>query len=630
MSFVFRPVVVRRRRGQKVRQRTRYYWACYRDPVDGRTRRVALKLPSGAGVTSREVAEATLRGLLEQRQRLAAGLTNQYIESAGMPTAKLVAGFLRHLRRKRIKGRPLSRQYLRQALQVGRWIIARGAGRIGELTTERIDAALGTLTALGRSPKTVTAYRMLLHGLCEYGVKIAGVLESNPVARIRSHGVNPTKVRRALTPDEAARLLETVRSVRGGAPRALFYEAALYTGLRVGELAALVWGDLDLDVTPKIRLRATTTKAGRADTLPLRRDLADKLRALRPADASPSARVFPVVPSWRTFLRDCHRAGLRRRDDRGRTLDRHALRTTFVTWLSMTGTAPRTAQKLARHTSIDLTMRHYTDEALLDGVVAVENLPDLLPAAGSEQESALSTGTHGAERGVVLPVVLNLRESRGIEGNLPRTAAAHSPQPAGQDPPEFPKIPADSASCASVRRTDAERKETMPPGIEPGRLHRAVAVADGHRAQRALTVVQRVGPVLRRGDHVAVTVHPLGRRAAPDLRRSQALLARVERYAGNLVHLDRGDDLGCGPVIRGRYVKPQIPRVVVEIRRPAVAVVHRHEAMQDGRLRRGCPKQHGGRNNKPVHGFPNSCTIGLFEPQRPSAQPARARSTRRG
>jgi integrase len=58
----------------------------------------------------------------------------------------------------------------------------------------------------------------------------------------------------------------------------------------------------------------------------------------------------------RILDRDLRAAGIPKRDDRGRTVDVHAMRTTFGTLLSRTGAAPRTAQAAMRHSDIKLTM----------------------------------------------------------------------------------------------------------------------------------------------------------------------------------------------------------------------------------------------------------------------------------
>jgi hypothetical protein len=79
----------------------------------------------------------------------------------------------------------------------------------------------------------------------------------------------------------------------------------------------------------------------------------------------------------RVLDKDLVAAGISKRDDRGRTVDVHALRHTFGTHLSKGGVAPRTAQAAMRHSTIDLTMNVYTDPRLLDVAGAMEALPAL-------------------------------------------------------------------------------------------------------------------------------------------------------------------------------------------------------------------------------------------------------------
>ena len=80
-------------------------------------------------------------------------------------------------------------------------------------------------------------------------------------------------------------------------------------------------------------------------------------------------------PTTRTFHADLKAAGIALKDADGRVVDFHALRTTFVSWLNMTGAHPRTAQALARHSSIELTMGAYSDVRLLDLRAAIDRLP---------------------------------------------------------------------------------------------------------------------------------------------------------------------------------------------------------------------------------------------------------------
>jgi integrase len=62
-------------------------------------------------------------------------------------------------------------------------------------------------------------------------------------------------------------------------------------------------------------------------------------------------------------------------DENGLYADFHANRHTFITNLSRVGVKPRTAQSLARHSDIRLTMGVYTHIALMDQAEAIETLP---------------------------------------------------------------------------------------------------------------------------------------------------------------------------------------------------------------------------------------------------------------
>lgn len=186
---------------------------------------------------------------------------------------------------------------------------------------------------------------------------------------------------------------------RAGQERALVYKMLILTGLRRGELASLTIGQLALDcLQPHAELLAKDEKAGRGAAIPLRADLladirqhlAGKLercqmeasRQGRPIPAQlPHATPLFVMPDSMIgiFDRDLTAAGIDKEDERGRTLDVHALRHTFGTHLSLAGVAPRVAQAAMRHSSIHLTMNVYTDPTLLDVSGAVNALPALHP-----------------------------------------------------------------------------------------------------------------------------------------------------------------------------------------------------------------------------------------------------------
>lgn len=228
--------------------------------------------------------------------------------------------------------------------------------------------------------------------------------------------------RARLRPDVVERL------EHDGRERALLYAVLVTTGLRKGELAALTVGDVLLDEPlPVIVLPAADAKNGERGTLPLRADVAAELRAwiadkaeavcrqrvgvagvvTAPADAP----LFYVPTGLiRILNRDIDAAGIPKCDDRGRTVDVHALRHTFASHLVAAGVAPRTAQAALRHSSLELTMQHYTDPRLLDVAGALAALP-ALPTGGTTPETARATGTDDA-RAVALGVALTSSRSR--------------------------------------------------------------------------------------------------------------------------------------------------------------------------------------------------------------------------
>ncbi len=222
-----------------------------------------------------------------------------------------------------------------------------------------------------------------------------------------------------------------------GRERAMIYKMLVLTGLRKGELASLTAGQLDLDADPPyLTLDAADEKNREGNAIVLRADLAADLRgwlAEKAASLQETAREAPVVPfdpnhqppgqpgspdaarPWGTLPadtpvfrvpaglirildRDLRLAGIPKRDERGRTVDVHAMRTTFGTLLSKAGVRPRTAQAAMRHSTINLTMNTYTDPKLLDVAGAVESLPDLPLTAGTEENTSAvrATGTEGS------------------------------------------------------------------------------------------------------------------------------------------------------------------------------------------------------------------------------------------
>jgi integrase len=324
---------------------------------------------------------------------------------------------------------------------------------LANLQRDTLERWLALQAQQGMGARTRNSYLISVLAFCNWAVE-TGRLLSNPFDRIpkADEKADPRRQRRAMTETELAQLLPVARerplleaqTVRKGPrkgeryadvrpevrerlellgrERALIYKTLLLTGLRKGELASLSVASLHLDGDIAFaQLAAANEKNREGNAVPIRHDLADDLRrwladklaglqaeALRigapiPARLPADAPIFDVPHKLSKILdRDLKAAGIAKRDERGRTLDVHALRHTFGTLLSKGGVAPRTAQAAMRHSKIELTMGVYTDPKLLDVRGALDTLPALpLHDAVTEREVLRATGTDDPQRNLV-------------------------------------------------------------------------------------------------------------------------------------------------------------------------------------------------------------------------------------
>jgi integrase len=176
-----------------------------------------------------------------------------------------------------------------------------------------------------------------------------------------------------------------------GADRLVIYCLSAHTGFRESELASLRPASFDLGAKlPTVTVEACYSKHRRQDVQPLRPDVAEMIRQY----IAGKPRNEPLWPgSWpkagaAMVRRDLAAAGLSYWDEDGRVFDFHSLRHTFQSNLAESGVHPKVAQVLARHSSITLTMDHYTHLERIDVAKGLENLPELpgAPAADKRQE----------------------------------------------------------------------------------------------------------------------------------------------------------------------------------------------------------------------------------------------------
>ncbi len=342
--------------------------------------------------------------------------------------------------------------------------------KLADFRRETLERWLARQADEGMSARSRNAYRNAMVSFCNWCVA-ANRLTSNPFTALpkADEKADPRRQRRAMTEEELIKLLAVARerpllealTVRKGPrkgeryadvrlevqerlhllgrERALIYKTLVLTGLRKGELASLTMAHLCLDeAVPYLTLDAADEKNREGNDIPLRDDLAadlrdwltDKLRRLQdeacqagapiPARLPPDTPLFDVPSRLVKILnRDLRLAGIPKRDDRGRTLDVHALRTTFGTLLSKGGVSPRTAQAAMRHSDIKLTMGVYTDPRLLDVRGALDALPALpLHGDSTEEESFRATGTDDDATRTLAPTLAPNTDKQGQSSSV--------------------------------------------------------------------------------------------------------------------------------------------------------------------------------------------------------------------
>ena len=286
------------------------------------------------------------------------------------------------------------------------------------------------IAALDLSARRRNGYATAIASFGSWALRVRRVI-ADPFAKIHKDNerMDRRRIRRALTPAEAGRLLEAVAARplydavhgnRGEAPakvspatrdlllwrgrvRATAYLVMLRTGLRYGETRSLTLGDIHLSgKVPHIELRAEAEKSRRGCRLPLDGKTADTLqtyvaelrrrlthdgKVISLADLNGTPLFELPQGLTKAFKRDLAHAGIPQTDDRGRCVDIHCLRHSYITHLAQAGVPLATLQKLARHSTPALTQNIYVHLGLDDLGEAIGALPDLDTAPQSEAQA---------------------------------------------------------------------------------------------------------------------------------------------------------------------------------------------------------------------------------------------------
>ena len=225
------------------------------------------------------------------------------------------------------------------------------------------------------SRKTVNNHLGILSSLFSSAVRW-GYCDKNPVAGVQQFRLE-VKELPFWDREQSAAYLAKLKAL-APSPFPTFFLCALRTGMRLGELLALSWDDVDL-VKNEIHVRrnwtkgkVTTPKSGRGRRSPMSAELQEALRGHRHlrgplvfCNENASYLTYEQVRWW--HFRCQRAAGLPR-------ITIHGLRHSFASQLVMAGVPMRAVQELLGHADITTTMRyaHLSPDVTRDAVRALD------------------------------------------------------------------------------------------------------------------------------------------------------------------------------------------------------------------------------------------------------------------
>lgn len=162
-----------------------------------------------------------------------------------------------------------------------------GAKRLDRLKPSDVESLIVELRGKKLADSTVRQVYTVLRQALDVAVR-DGLLASNPAAKVKRPGVARTEAR-YLPAADVARLLDAAKDLR-------YYVAVVVmaaTGLRRGEVAGLLWTDLDLD-KGELMVRHTLSRVDGA--LALTEPKTDRSRRRVPLHAG----VVTALKGWRT------------------------------------------------------------------------------------------------------------------------------------------------------------------------------------------------------------------------------------------------------------------------------------------------------------------------------------------
>ena len=344
-----------------------------------------------------KMARVMLAELERNARRAALGLEDEIRNAT--PIARLLDAYLADGRN---RWTPKHAHDVEQGLRS----MLKGMENLSEICIERIQARRDAHGGSNRTKNKLVSYvQAWLRWL-----ETTGRISRSPLGRtpkLPLGGRHQVRTRHRLTAREADRVQRAVDKTPIGDLVALL----LGTGMRLGEALSLTWDDFSGN---ELSLSANRTKTGRARKSVMAEDLRVRLRGVHAAQGARLGRLpagsdriilgvrgGPMNPSWasKQFRQALDRAGIKRQWPDGSTLDFHALRHTYATWLGEAGIDLGTASAALGHASPATTARIYQDLTKLPLEAAAKRVADLrAKPAGYLQDKNVSSGETRRDR----------------------------------------------------------------------------------------------------------------------------------------------------------------------------------------------------------------------------------------
>ncbi len=156
-----------------------------------------------------------------------------------------VEGFLAYLQVERRMSAHTLDAYRRDLLALAEWADAQGTSDLASLQGEQLRSFVASEHRRGLSPKSLQRRLSACRSLYTWLLK-QGRIAANPAAGLRAPKA-PRKLPQVLDPDEAIQLVEVPADAPLGLRDRALLELFYSSGLRLSELCALHWRDLDLE-----------------------------------------------------------------------------------------------------------------------------------------------------------------------------------------------------------------------------------------------------------------------------------------------------------------------------------------------------------------------------------------------